>query len=109
MYSKRIYKAGRGPEHCLTCKGLVAMVARWAGFSRAAYTSGVSNPRAWAIAETGLDQVLWTEGMKRRRRCDEMSRGIGQCVEMVKLLIFEPTAYAILTTPTPIFAQAQWL
>jgi hypothetical protein len=32
----------------------------------------------------------------KRRQCDKISRGIRQCVEMVKLLVFKPVAYAIL-------------
>jgi hypothetical protein len=75
------------------------MGVRWAGFSRAACTSGVGDPRPRLLLIQGLIGCCECEGMKRRRRRDEMSE-IGQCAETVGLLVFEPAARAILTVPT---------
>ena len=67
-YSKRSSTSKKSPDQGPTCKGPHVMSTDSIGrcLFRAVHTSGIScqsegDPRAWAVAETGLDQAFWVE------------------------------------------------
>jgi hypothetical protein len=77
-------------------KFLVGMVTGYNTFQgwHALVVSAIQGPGL--LLKQGLIRCCECKGIKRRQ-CDEMGRGIRQCAETVKLLIFKPAAHAILT------------